>query len=231
MLFYGDNCLAAVYRKGNRITVKNISVTGLLFNDFVISVRKRLRHHESAGAVCVVYVYVQRRRIVDMLYDIFAGIGVSYLKADSRRRNNPAGFNILFYNLNERLKCGVINKIAIGLAVILYKNIKSVHQLFSVQTFGLLYGINAVGKVFGLCKAIFIAYKNIPFVFLCGVIAAGGFKEHLKFRACFGCFNLRLAVIAVLDYSDFSFLYGFKNFRPHAVIFRSIELCLCSDMV
>jgi len=40
MLFYGNNCLAAINRERDGSAVKNITIAGVLLNDFVISVRE-----------------------------------------------------------------------------------------------------------------------------------------------------------------------------------------------
>lgn len=72
---------------------------------------------------------------------------------------------------------------------------------------------------------------DISLGFLCGFEAFGGFEEHLKFCACFGRFDLRFAVIAVLNDSNLAFLNGFENIQRCAVVFYGIELWFSADML
>ena len=85
------------------------------------------------------------------------------------------------------------------------EHIKRLHQLPSLPSRGLLYGIDAVGHILCLGESVLIAGENVTLGFLCISIAACGFEEHFKYRTFFGCFNLGFPVIRMLDDCDISF--------------------------
>ena len=164
--------MRAVHGKRYRRFIEHIAVCGLLFYDFIMPERQRLRQHELACGIRIVSVQIHRRRVVDVLYDIFAGIGISYFKANSRRGDNLVGFHILFHNLDEGLKGRVVDEITVNLAVFAYKHIKGGQKLVAVPAFCLPHGICAVGQSFGFGIAVFVADKEITFAFFGGVIAS-----------------------------------------------------------
>lgn len=102
-----------------------------------------------------------------MLYDIFAGIGIAHFETDAGSRDHLADFDVLFHNLNESFKGGVVDEIAIGFAALIYKHIKGVHQFLAIPAFGLTDSINAIGQTICLGKSELIADENISFGFLC----------------------------------------------------------------
>ena len=183
---------------------ENISVCRTLLDNLIIAVRELFGHHELTRYIGVIGVDVHRRRVVDVLHDIFARVGVAYLKANTRRRDNFTRFGVLFNNLNECLKGCVVDEEAIGFAVFLNKDIERRKQFLAFPALGLLHGVFAVRQILGFGKAVLIAYKDISFGFLGVFIAAGGGKVYLKLCTFFGCFDLGAAVIAMLDYGDFS---------------------------
>ena len=110
MLFYGYDRLAAVHFECDGSRVENISVSRTLLDDFIIAVRQLFGHHELACYIGVIGVDIHRRRVVDMLHNIFARVGVTHLKANAGGRDNFTRFGVLFNNLNECLKGCVVDE-------------------------------------------------------------------------------------------------------------------------
>ncbi len=81
-------------------------------------------------------------------------------------------------------------------------HIEGRHKLAAVPARSLLHGVDAVGQLLSFGKAVFIADKIIPFAVIGGIIAACGFKIDRKARAFLRRFDLRFAVIAMLDDGD-----------------------------
>lgn len=166
-----------------------------------------------------------------MLYDIFARVGVAYLEADARRRDNFARFGVLFDDFNERLKGCVIDEEAIGFAVFLNKDIERCKQFLALPALGLLHGVFAVRQILGFGKAVFIAYEDISFGFLGIFIAASRLQIYFKLCTDLRCFNFGAAVIAMLDYSDFTLDNIFEGVeRLGTVVFDRVEFCFCADV-
>ena len=190
MLFHRYLGLCAVHLEWYRRRIKDISVCGTLFDQFVISIRKRFRHHQLAGGIGVVGVDIHRRRVVDMLHDIFACICISHLESDSTGGDNFSGFDVLLDNLNQGFKGSVIDEVAVYLAVLIHEHIEGRHQFLAVPAFGLFYRIEAVREGFRFSIAVFITYKDIPFRFFGVGITAGRLEEYLEFSAFFRRFDL-----------------------------------------
>ena len=166
-----------------------------------------------------------------MLHDIFARVGVAYLEADARSRDNFACFGVLFNDFNERLIRSVVDEETVHLSVLADEYGKRRKEFLSVPSFGLLHGVFAVRQILGFGKAVLIAHKDISLGFLGIFIAARRFQIHLKLRTFFGCFDFGSAVIAVFDDSDLALddiLIGVK--RLCNVIFNGIELGLRADV-
>ena len=231
MLFYGYNRLAAVHLECDGSRVENISVCRTLLDDLIIAVRKLFGHHELARCIGVIGVDVHRRRVVDMLHDIFARVGVTHLKANAGGRDNFTRFGVLFNNFNECLKGCVIDEETIYLSVLADEYRKRRKQFLALPALGLLNGIFAVRQILGFGKAILIAYEDISFGFLGVFVAARRFQIYFKFCADLRCFNFGSAVVAVLDDSNLAFdniLIGVK--RLGNVVFHGIQLGFCADV-
>ena len=232
MLFYGYDRLAAVHLECDGSRVENISVSRTLLDDFIVAIGQFFGHHELARDIGVIGVDVHRRWVVDMLHDIFARIGVAHLKANTRRRDDLAGFRVLLDDLNKCFVRGIVDEKAINLAVLADIDIEGFKQLFAFPALCLTHGVFAVRQILGFGKAILIAYEDISFGFLGVLIAACSFQIHLKFRTFFGCFDFGTAVVAVFDDSDLALddiLIGVK--RLCNVIFNGIQLGLRADVL
>ena len=165
------------------------------------------------------------------MHDIFAGIGIAHLEADARRRDDLSGFRVLFDDFNKRRIRSVVDEKAIDFAVFLNKDIERCKEFLSVPALGLLHGVFAVRQILGFGKAVLIAYKDIPFGFLGVFIAARRFQIHLKFCTDFGRFDFGAAVIAVLDYGDFSLDDIFKRVEGLCkVVFHRVVLHFRTDV-
>ena len=202
-----------------------------MLDDLIIAVGQLFGQHELAGDIGVIGVDVHRRRVVDVLHDIFAGIGIAHLEADARRRDDLAGFRVLLDDLNKCFVRGIVDEKAINLAVLADIDIEGFKQLFAFPALCLTHGVFAVRQVFGFGKAVLIANKDVPFGFLGIFIATRRFQIHLKFRAFFGRFDFGAAVVGVLDYGDFPLDHIFKGVeRLCKVVFYRVVLGLRTDV-
>ena len=232
MLFYGYGGFRSVHLKCHRLGVQHISVSRALLDDLIIAVGQLFGQHELAGDIGVIGVDVHRRRVVDVLHDIFAGIGIAHLEADARRRDDLAGFRVLLDDLNKCFVRGIVDEKAINLAVLADIDIEGFKQLLAFPALGLLHGVCAVRQILGFGKAILIAYKDISLGFLGIFIAARRFQIYLKFRTDFGRFDFGAAVIAVLNYGDFPLDHIFKRVeRLCKIVFNGIQLGLRADVL
>ena len=95
-----------------------------------------------------------------------------------------------------------------------------------------MHGIHAVGQILTLGKAVFIAGQIVPLTIFGGFIAAGRFQIDGEYCALFGSFDLRIAVIRVLDDGDIALLHllahshGRRSVQLNGVIGR-----LCTDRI
>ena len=95
-----------------------------------------------------------------------------------------------------------------------------------------MHGIHAVGQVLALGKAVFIAGQVVPLRILCRLIAAGRFQINGEYCTLLGSFDLRIAVIRVLDDGDIALLHllahshGRRSVQLNGVIGR-----LCTDRI
>ena len=231
MLFYGYGGFRSVHLKCHWLGVQHISVSRALLDDLIIAVGQLFGQHELAGGVGIIGVDVHRRRVVDVLHDIFAGIGIAHLEADARRRDNFTGFRVLLDDLDQRFIWCVINEESVYFSFLADIDIEGFEQFLAFPAFNLFYGICAVRQVFGFGKTVFIAYENISFGFLGIFIATRRFQIYLKLRTFFGCFDFGAAVIAMLDYGDFPLDHIFKGVeRLCKVVFYRVVLGLRTDV-
>ena len=154
------------------------------------------------------------------------------LEASTRIGNGIAGLCVHLDDLNEGLKVGVVDEVAVGLAVLSNEHIKVAHQFTALPAGNLMHGIHAVGQVLTLGKAVFITGQVVPLRILCCLIAAGRFQIDSEHRALLGSFDLRIAVIRVLDDGDIALLHLLGNSHSR----RSVQLNgvigrLCTDRI
>ena len=95
-----------------------------------------------------------------------------------------------------------------------------------------MHGVHAVGQVLTLGKAVFIAGQIVPLTIFGGFIAAGRFQIDGEYCALLGSFDLRIAVIRVLNDGDIALLHLLGNSHSR----RSVQLNgvigrLCTDRI
>ena len=95
-----------------------------------------------------------------------------------------------------------------------------------------MHGIHAVGQVLALDKAVFIAGQIVPLRILCRLIAAGRFQINGEYCTLLGSFDLRIAVIRVLDNGDIALLHllGYSHSR-YSVQLNGVIGRLCTDRI
>ena len=218
--------------KLDRLMTEHIAVrSGDLLEGVALAKLQLLRRDEHAGVIGVEGVDGGNLRIGKGHFHLGA-IWTKDLETCSRIGNGIAGFCVHLDDLNEGLEVGVVDKVAIGLAVFGNKHIKVAHQLTALPAGDLMHGIHAVGQVLALGKAVFIAGQVVPLRILCRLIAAGRFQIDGEYCTLLGSFDLRIAVIRVLDDGDIALLHLLGNSHSR----RSVQLngvigCLCTDRI
>ena len=142
------------------------------------------------------------------------------------QRNGLAGFGIHLYDLDIAFKIAVIGKIAIGLSVLRDIHLKVRQQLPAFPAFDLMHHINAVRKVLGLGKPVFITDEMIALRISGVVVAAHRFQIYRKFSAGLRRFQLGAAVVRVLDDGNIAFGDLLGHIQCGAVIFHGVALRL-----
>ena len=107
-LLDGNNGFLAGHLECDGCGIEDIPVSRTLFDDLIIAVGQLFGHHELARDIGVIDVDHSRRRVIDMLHDIFARVGVAHLEANARSRDNLACFGVLFNDFNKCLIRGII---------------------------------------------------------------------------------------------------------------------------
>ena len=205
--------------------------SGDLFEGVALAKLQLLRRDEHAGVIGVEGVDGGDLRIGKGHFHLGA-VRTEDLEARTRIGNGIAGLRVYLDDLNEGLKVGVVDEVAVGLAVLGNEHIKVAHQLTALPAGDLMHGIHAVGQVLALGKAIFIAGQVVPLCILCRLIAACGFQIDSEHSTFFGSFDLRIAVIRVLDDGDIALLHLLGNSHSR----RSVQLNgvigrLCTDSI
>ena len=159
--------------KVNRGAVQYIAVGGLDFDQGISrAILQLFRGDKVALGIGVERINRGGRRIGEGHFHL-AAIRAVNLEPGPRIGNGDAGFRVHLDHLDEALKIGVVDKVAVGLPVLSDIHFKIVHQLTAFPALGLADDISAVGQLFRLSKAVLIADKNIALGFLGIVIAAG----------------------------------------------------------
>ena len=159
--------------KVNRGAVQYIAVGGLDFDQGISrAVLQLFRGDKIALGIGVERINRSRRRVSEGHFHL-AAIGTVNLEPGSRIGNGDAGFCVHLDHLDEALKIGVVDKVAVGLPVLGDIHFKIVHQLTAFPALGLADDISAVGQLFRLSKSVLITDKNIALGFLGIFIAAG----------------------------------------------------------
>ena len=92
-------------------------------------------------------------------------------------------------------------------------------------------GVDAVRHILGLCKAVFVTGEIITLSVLGNLVAACGFQIHGKLSTIFGCFDLRITVIGVLDDGDIALYDLLSYIICRLIMLHGIELRLCADLM
>ena len=216
----------------DRLMTEHIAVrSGDLLEGVALAKLQLLRRDEHAGIIGVEGVDGGNLRIGKGHFHLGA-IRTKDLETCSRIGNGIAGFCVHLDDLNEGLEVGVVDEVAVGLAVFGNKHIKVAHQLTALPAGDLMHGIHAVGQALALGKAVFIAGQVVPLCILCRLIAAGRFQIDGEYCTLLGSFDLRIAVIRVLDDGDIALLHLLGNSHSR----RSVQLNgvigrLCTDRI
>ena len=216
----------------DRLMTDHIAVrSGDLLEGVALAKLQLLRRDEHAGVIGVEGVDGGNLRIGKGHFHLGA-IRTKDLETCTCIGNGIAGFCVHLDNLNEGLEVGVVDEVAIGLAVLGNEHIKVAHQLTTIPAGNLMHSVHAVGQVLTLGKAVFIAGQVVPLCILCRLIAAGRFQIDGKNRAFFGRFNLCVAVIRVLDDGDIALLHllGYSHSRC-SVQLNGVIGRLCTDRI
>ena len=218
--------------KLDRLMTEHIAVrSGDLLEGVALAKLQLLRRDEHAGVIGVEGVDGGNLRIGKGHFHLGA-IRTKDLEARTRIGNGIAGLRIHLDDLNEGFEVSVVDEVAVGLAVLGNEHIKVAHQLTALPAGDLMHGIHAVGQVLALGKAVFIAGQVVPLRILCRLIAACGFQIDSEHSTFLGSFDLRIAVIRVLDDGDIALLHLLGNSHSR----RSVQLNgvigrLCTDRI
>ena len=110
-------------------------------------------------------------------------------------------------------------------------HVKVRNELCALIALNLMHGVSTIGQIFGLVESVCIGYQQIAFAVFCGGVRTCGFQIHLKFRADFGCFDLRIAVVVMLDNRDFAENRILCNHHRNGIVFDCKVFRFCADMV
>ena len=216
----------------DRLMTEHIAVrSGDLLEGVALAKLQLLRRDEHAGVIGVEGVDGGNLRIGKGHFHLGA-IRTEDLEARTRIGNGIAGLRIHLDDLNEGLEVGVVDEVAVGLAVLGNEHIKVAHQLTTLPAGNLMHGVHAVGQVLALGKAVFIAGQIVPLTIFGGFIAAGRFQIDGEYCTLLGSFDLRVAVVGVLDDGDIALLHllshshGRRSVQLNGVIGR-----LCTDRI
>ena len=159
--------------KVNRGAVQHIAVGGLDLHQRVPgAILQLFRGDKVALGIGAERINGGRRRVSEGHFHL-AAIGTVNLEPGPRIGDGDAGFRVHLDHLDEALKIGVVDKVAVGLAVPSDIHFKIVHQLAAFPALGLADDIGAVGQLFRLSKAILVTGENVALRFFGIFIAAG----------------------------------------------------------
>ena len=161
------------------------------------------------------------------------GVAVRVINLESRTgvRDGLSGFCVLLHDLDEAVKGCIVDKVAISRPILRNEHIKVGHQFAAFPAGHLMDGVYAVRHILGLGKAVFVAGEIITLGSLCAIIGACGFQIHGKLSTIFGCFDLRITVIGVLDDGDIALYDLLSYIICRLIMLHGIELRLCADLM
>ena len=220
------------YIELDRLMTEHIAVRGGdLLEGVALAELQLFRRDEHAGIIGVEGVDGGNLRIGKGHFHLGA-IRTKDLETCTRIGNGIAGLRVHLDDLNEGLEVGVVDEVAVGLAVLGNEHIKVAHQLTALPAGNLMHGIHAVGQILALGKAVFIAGQIVPLRILCRLIAAGRFQINGEYCTLLGSFDLRIAVIRVLDDGDIALLHLLGNSHSRcSVQLNGVIGRLCTDRI
>ena len=211
--------------------VEDIAVGGLYLDNRVpLSKGQLFRRNKRTFCIGVEHINGGGRRVSEgHCYGV--AVRVINLEARTGVRNSLSGFCVLLHDFDEAVKGCIVDKVAISRPVLRDEHIKVGHQLAALPPGHLMDGVDAVRHILGLGKAVFVAGEKVTLGVLGNLVAASGFQMHRKLCAAFGCFDLRITVIGVLDDGDIALcdLLGHIICRP--IMLHGIKLRLCTDLM
>ena len=208
----------------NRRAVQDISVRGLNLRQIIsLAVRKLFRCYQRTVCVGIEGVNGGNGRI-GKGHRYKLAVRIKDLKGRARIRNGLAGFRVHLYHSDIALKVGIVDKVTVGGFVLGDIYLEIGHQFSALPTADLMYGIDTVREHLGLTEAVFITDDHVTLGFFCIVIAAGRRQIDLKLGAGFGRFDLRAAIVGVLDDRNIALDDFFVHIRVDRIQFNGIVL-------
>ena len=211
--------------------IEDIAV-GSLYLDNRVSLSKGQLFRRNKRTFCIGVEHINgggRRVSEGHCYGIT--VRVINLKSRTGVRNGLAGFCVLLHDLDEAVKGCIVDKVAISRPILRDEHIKVGHQLAAFPAGNLMDGVDAVRHILGLGKAVFITGEIITLGILGNLVAASGFQIHRKLGTIFGCFDLRITVIGVLDDGDIALCDLLGHFICRLIMLHGIKLRLCTDLM
>ena len=147
VLGHSNDRLAAVNGERDRLAGEHIAVRRSHLVKLVVSIRQNFRQHEPAFVRHIESIQRFWVRIVDFLFDKFAGGEVFDLKARSGERDDISGFGVPLFHLDPCRNRRVIEDIAVGLSALGDKDGKVRHQRLTFIAGYLVYGIAAIRQI------------------------------------------------------------------------------------
>ena len=211
--------------------IEDIAV-GSLYLDNRVSLSKGQLFRRDKRTFCIGVEHINgggRRVSEGHCYGIT--VRVINLESCAGVRNGLSGFCVLLHDLDEAVEGSVIDKIAISRPILRDEHIKVGHQLAAFPAGNLMDGVDAVRHILCLSKAVFITGEIITLGILGNLVAASGFQIHRKLGTIFGCFDLRITVIGVLDDGDIALCDLLGHIICRLIMLHGIKLRLCTDLM
>ena len=211
--------------------VEDIAVGSLhLDNRVPLSKGQLFRRNKRTFCIGVEHINGGGRRVSEgHCYGV--AVRVINLESCTGVRNGLAGFCVLLHDFDEAVKGCIVDKVAISRPILRNEHIKVGHLLAALPAGYLMDGVDAVRHILGLCKAVFVTGEIITLGSLCAIIGACGFQIHGKLSTIFGCFDLRITVIGVLDDGDIALYDLLSYIICRLIMLHGIELRLCADLM
>ena len=211
--------------------IEDIAVGSLhLDNRVPLSKGQLFRRNKRTFCIGVEHINGGGRRVSEgHCYGV--AIRVINLEACTGIRDGLAGFCVLLHDFDEAVKGCIVDKVAISRPILRDEHIKVGHQFAAFPAGNLMDGVDAVRHILGLGKAVFITGEIITLGVLGNLVAACGFQVHGKLCAAFGCFDLRITVIGVLNDSDITLYDLLGHIICRLIVLHGIKLRLCTDLM